>query len=63
MEVRLHEEAGEDSLRFVVTDQAYLQKYYETTFTVHNIPSEFVTLFGTLPELFQYIATSYQEAL
>ena len=63
MEVRLYVEAGEDCLKFSVTDQAYLQKYYETTFTIHNIPSEFVTLFGTLQELYQYIATSYQETL
>lgn len=57
MEVRLYDEAGEDCLRFAVTDQAYLQKYYETTFTTHSIPSDFITIFGTLPELYEHIAT------
>jgi len=50
-------------LRFAVTDQAYLQKYYETTFTTHNISSDFITIFGSLPEMYEHIATSYQETL
>ena len=63
MEVRLYEEAGEDCLKFSVTDQAYLQKYYEATFTVGNIPSDFITLFGTLQEFYEHIATFYEESM
>lgn len=63
MEVRLYEEAGEDHLIFSVTDQTYLQKYYEETFTIFNIPRDFITIFGTLQELYEHIATSYEESL
>lgn len=63
MEMRLYEEGDDDCLRFSITDQAYLQKYYEETFTFSSIPNGFITIFGTLQELYEYIATEYEEAL